>query len=107
MAINPAAASATYLNNARAATGNAAGLTDETPARVPGQSFLDLVKDSVGTTVQANRAAEQISAEAIAGRADLTDVVTALSHAETTLTTVVKVRDRMISAYQQVLRMPI
>jgi len=33
--------------------------------------------------------------------------VTALAEAESTLSTVVTVRDRVISAYQEILRMPI
>ena len=105
MAINPSDAAAAYRALATPVPGTlnppAAG------AEPPGGSFLDMVRAGVQETVQANKAAEQLSIDAIAGRADLTDVVTAISHAENTLRTVVRVRDRMISAYQQVLRMPI
>ena len=48
-----------------------------------------------------------MSAAAIQNKADLTEVVTAITNAEVTLQTVVAVRDRMISAYQQIMRMPI
>ena len=44
---------------------------------------------------------------AIAGEADVTDVVMAVTNAETTLQTVVAVRDRVMAAYQEILRMPI
>jgi len=43
----------------------------------------------------------------MAGQANVTEVVTALANAESTLNTVVTVRDRVISAYQEILRMPI
>jgi len=43
----------------------------------------------------------------IAGEADLTDVVAAVNSAETTLQVVTGLRDRMIQAYQEILRMPI
>ena len=43
----------------------------------------------------------------VAGKADLTDVVTAVSEAETALNTVVAIRDRVISAYQDIIKMPI
>ena len=48
-----------------------------------------------------------ISAKAIAEKADLTDLVTSVTNAELTLQTVVAVRDRMISAYQDIIKMPI
>lgn len=107
MAINPAAASATYLSNAQAATPGMPGGPAAGAEATLGSGFLDLVKGSMDQAIEANRNAERVSVDATAGRADLTDVVTALTHAETTLTTVVRVRDRMISAYQQIMRMPI
>ena len=50
---------------------------------------------------------EKLSAQSVAGKAELTDVVTAVTSAELTLQTVVAVRDRVISAYQEIMRMPI
>jgi flagellar hook-basal body complex protein FliE len=43
----------------------------------------------------------------MAKEAELTDVVTAVSNAELTLQTVVTIRDRVIQAYQDIIRMPI
>jgi flagellar hook-basal body complex protein FliE len=42
-----------------------------------------------------------------AGKADMIDLVTAVSESETAITTLVSVRDRMIQAYQQIMQMPI
>jgi len=53
------------------------------------------------------RTAETVSAGAVAGNADLVDVVTAVSNAEMVLESVTAVRDRVISAYQEIMRMPI
>ena len=47
------------------------------------------------------------AAQAIAGGGNLTDVVTALSRAELTLQTATAVRDRMLQAYQDIIKMPI
>jgi len=44
---------------------------------------------------------------AIAGKTDLSSVIAAVANAELTLQTVVAVRDRMVQAYQEVMRMPI
>jgi flagellar hook-basal body complex protein FliE len=48
-----------------------------------------------------------MSAKAVTGEADIVDVVQAVGNAEITLQTVVAVRDRVISAYQEIMRMPI
>ena len=57
--------------------------------------------------VQTGHQAEDKAMQAIAGTGNLTDVVTALSQAELTLQTATAVRDRVIQAYQDIIRMPI
>jgi flagellar hook-basal body complex protein FliE len=41
------------------------------------------------------------------GKGDLVDVVTAVAAAEATMETVIAVRDEVIKAYQEIMRMPI
>ena len=48
-----------------------------------------------------------LSMQAVAGEAGLVDVVTAMSNAEMVVQTVVSVRDRMVQAYNDIIRMPI
>jgi flagellar hook-basal body complex protein FliE len=43
----------------------------------------------------------------VQGKAELIDVATAISAAEASLETVMAVRDQVISAYQEIMRMPI
>ncbi|MBM3514267.1 MAG: flagellar hook-basal body protein FliE [Alphaproteobacteria bacterium] len=71
------------------------------------ESFATMVTDSLKGAIDTGRAAEELSLKQIAGEADLKDVVTAVANAEFTLETVVAVRDKVISAYQEILRMPI
>ncbi|MDX2145865.1 MAG: flagellar hook-basal body complex protein FliE [Rhodospirillaceae bacterium] len=71
------------------------------------ESFASLVTDSLKSAVQSGRRAEELSLKEISGEADLKDVVTAVANAEHTLETVVAVRDKVLSAYQEILRMPI
>jgi flagellar hook-basal body complex protein FliE len=73
----------------------------------PGKSFADLVGESLSSAVESGRQSEQMSAQAIAGKADLNEVVSAVSNAEITLQTVIAIRDRMIQAYQEISQMPI
>ena len=72
-----------------------------------GPTFADFLKDKARDSVDTLRQSESMSAKAVTGEADLTDVVQAVTSAELTLQTVVSVRDRMISAYQEIMRMPI
>lgn len=81
--------------------------SDNTANKAAGPSFSDYMKDSVEKSIDTLRTSEEMSAKAVTGEADLTDVVQAVTNAELTLQTVVSIRDRMVSAYQEILRMPI
>ena len=72
-----------------------------------GPTFADFLKDKARESVDTLRTSESVSAKAVTGDADITDVVQAVTSAELTSQTVVSVRDRMISAYQEIMRMPI
>lgn len=86
-----------------ALTGNG---TTATSGGTPGTSaFGALVERLVDETSTSLATAESMSAGAVAGKADLVDVVTAVSNAEMVLETVTTVRDRMLSAYQEIMRM--
>lgn len=98
--INPAAAAGAYANTQKA--GQGAGIAGQ-----KGPSFGDLMKTATTNSIESLRAGEKASADAVIGKADLTDVVEAVTSAEMTLQTVVAVRDRMLSAYQEIMRMPI
>lgn len=105
MAVNPADAAAAYRANVFDAAKSFDSDTDSKTQ--PSSSFMDMVQGTLQETIDANREAEKLSMDAVAGRADMTEVVTAVAHAENTLRTVVTVRDKIISAYQEILRMPI
>jgi flagellar hook-basal body complex protein FliE len=69
--------------------------------------FGDMIAKAVGGTAETLRTAETASLKQVAGRGDLIDVVTAMGAAETALDTVVAVRDRVVSAYSDIMRMQI
>ena len=75
----------------------AAGATD----------FGSMVQSAMTDAVQASKKAETQIAAQVQGKAELIDVVTAISAAEASLETVMAVRDQVISAYQEIMRMPI
>lgn len=72
-----------------------------------GKDFSHYVRDAAAEAIDTLHRGEQISKEGIAGKADLGDVVAAVNDAELTLQTVTALRDKLIAAYQEVLRIPI
>ncbi|MFD1961432.1 flagellar hook-basal body complex protein FliE [Novosphingobium panipatense] len=72
-----------------------------------GSGFGTMVENMVSETAGALRSAEAQSIKQISGKGDLIDVVTAIGAAETALDTVVAVRDRVVSAYSEIMRMQI
>jgi flagellar hook-basal body complex protein FliE len=101
MAINPASAINAYANAARMA-GTAAP-----PVKGAAQGFGQLVRNAAGSLVDSLGQAEKQSMQAVTGNADLAAVTQAVTDAQVALQTVVAVRDRVISAYQDIIKMPI
>ena len=88
--------------------GKAGGFTPATPTPAAGGTgFGDMVEQMVTNAASNMRTAEAASAKQVAGKGDLIDVVTAIGAAETALDTVVAVRDRMVNAYSEIMRMQI
>jgi flagellar hook-basal body complex protein FliE len=104
MAAIPAAAISAYLQAAKIGSepGGAAGA-----APAAGGSFGDLLSGVLSEASTAGRTAELKAGGAIQGKGDLIDVVTAVQAAEMSLETVVAIRDKVIAAYQDIMRMPI
>src|SRR5687767_6046028 len=104
MAINPASAAAAYQAMASIGSGAPAASPGAMPGGESFGNFLgDALKDAMGTM----RAGEQAAAQGATGKADIVQVVNAVTAAELTLETVVAIRDRVIGAYQDILKMPI
>ena len=110
MAINP------DMNVARAAQAyNLAQQSGIAPSTIPQQdtnpagqgTFSTLVSGYLNQAQQLGRTSEELAIQGIQDQANLTDVVTAVSEAEVTLQTVVAIRDKVMDAYKEILRMPI
>ena len=69
--------------------------------------FGEILKSAMTDAISASKTAEHTMAAQVSGKAELVDVVTAISAAEASLETVLAVRDQVISAYQEIMRMPI
>ena len=73
----------------------------------PGGGFGDILKSAMTDVMKSTKTAETQMAAQVHGKAELVDVVTAISAAESSLETVMAIRDQVINAYQEILRMPI
>lgn len=96
-----------YSTLAKAVGGSDGMEARDTPAPVPGTDFAAVLKDAAKVSIGTMKEAETQSAAAIAGKADIKEVVAAVTNAEMTLETVVTVRDKVINAYNEIMRMPI
>jgi flagellar hook-basal body complex protein FliE len=72
-----------------------------------GQDFAQLLGQAVQGVVDSGKTADTQARAMVAGKADMVDVVTAISQTELAMDTMVSVRDRVISAYEEIMRMPI
>lgn len=110
MAIDPS------VNIARAAQlYDQAQKTGVAPNAIPSQddgepvgngTFSNLVQTYLHDAQAIGRASEDMSIAGVMGQADLAQVATAVSEAEVTLQTVVAIRDKVVEAYKEILRMP-
>ncbi|GGF37145.1 hypothetical protein GCM10011611_49570 [Aliidongia dinghuensis] len=101
MTINVAAGAAAYANAAKTLT------QPQGAASQGGGGFGDLLKNALESAVDAQKGGEIASMQAVAGHADINSVVAAVTNADVTLQTVVAVRDKVVSAYQEILHMTV
>lgn len=109
---SPSIAATAYSNLARLLEQGGAGRsydsgTNSAAAGAGGPSFGDLLKDALGGVVEGGRQADQQTAAMAAGKANIMDVVTAVAETDVKVSTLVAVRDKVISAYEDIMKMAI
>ena len=75
--------------------------------RQGGLSFSEALSEAARMMEATLRQGEAAASAAVAGKGDVQDLVEALSATELALETAVTVRDRVVEAYQEILRMPV
>jgi flagellar hook-basal body complex protein FliE len=84
------------------------GLPSATPAAAgSGSDFGTALQSALGSALDAGHDADAQSTKAITQGGNVTEVATALARAELTLQTATAVRDRMLQAYQDIMRIQI
>src|SRR3954453_24148152 len=70
-------------------------------------SFGAMLKNAIGSVVDAGKQADTQTKAAASGKANMVDVVSAVAETEVAIETLVSVRDKVIAAYEEIMRMPI
>lgn len=70
-------------------------------------SFGAMLKNALGSVVEAGHKSDAQVRSMAAGKANMVDVVTAVSETEVAVDALVAVRDRVIQSYEDIMKMPI
>ena len=89
------------ISNAGQATPNPLEQQPATP------DFGAMVSENIQSVIDAGRMSDQKSIDMVNGKTDVVDVVTAIAETEVAVETMVTIRDRVIQAYEEIMRMPI
>ncbi len=100
--VGPAIAAAAY-----GAQAPGAGAAAASRPAAGGNSFAATMERVLQDAVQTGRQADAASSQALLGGGNVSDVVMAVARADIALQTAVAVRDRVVTAYQDIMRMPI
>jgi flagellar hook-basal body complex protein FliE len=77
------------------------------PSETSGLSFGDVLKEAVGGVLDAGRKSDAQTVAMASGKANVMDVVTAVAETDVAVSTLVSVRDKVIAAYEDIMKMAI
>jgi flagellar hook-basal body complex protein FliE len=107
---SPLTAASTYANIARLASDPGrslgAGLASSDGSQNT-TSFTSVLKEAIDHVHEVGRKSDAEVRAAANGKSNMVDVVTAVSETEVAIDAVVAVRDKVIAAYEEIMRMPI
>ena len=105
---SPLSAAGAYANIARLATEHAGAVpgSGAGPAKSD-TSFASVLKDAIGSVQETGHKSDVQSQAMVKGQGNMVDVVTAVAETEVAIDAVVAVRDKVIAAYEEIMRMPI
>ena len=104
---SPTVAANAYANLARILDTGGAGGAGKTSDAGAGPSFGDLLKDAIGNVMEGGKKSDAQTVAMASGKANVMDVVTAVAETDVKVSTLVSVRDKVIQAYEDIMKMPI
>ena len=100
---SPTVAANAYANLARILDTGGSGKG----AEASGPSFSAVLKDAIGSVLEAGRKSDHQTVAMAAGKANVMDVVTAVAETDVAVSTLVSVRDKVIASYEDIMKMSI
>jgi flagellar hook-basal body complex protein FliE len=106
---SPLAAASAYANIARLTTDPSRALAGMPGAAAASgeNSFASLLKDAIGSVVETGKKSDAQTQAMVSGKSNMVDVVTAVAETQVAVDAVVAVRDKVIAAYDEIMKMPI
>jgi len=101
------AATSAYNTAARLITEQAKSSVGASGDKGQTPDFGKLVASGLQGVMNAGATSDKLSLDLVNGKANVVDVVTAISQTELAMESMVAVRDKVISAYEEIMRMPI
>jgi flagellar hook-basal body complex protein FliE len=106
---SPLAAAGAYANIARLVSDPTRALANA-PGAAGGDAatgFASMLKDAIGSVIETGRKSDAQTKALASGKSNMVDVVTAVAQTEVAVDAMVAVRDKVIAAYEEIMRMPI
>jgi flagellar hook-basal body complex protein FliE len=105
----PNVAANAYASLARImdSAGGVGGLNKVAEGGGAGPSFGAVLKEALGSVLDAGRKSDAQTVAMANGKANVMDVVTAVAETDVAVSTLVSVRDRVIQSYEDILKMQI
>jgi|KBSSwiStaDraftv2_1062776.scaffolds.fasta_scaffold2041452_2 flagellar hook-basal body complex protein FliE len=100
---SPTIAANAYATAARILDSGGAGKAVDTD----GLSFSSVLKEAIGGVVDVGRKSDAQTVAMASGKANVMDVVTAVAETDVAVSTLVSVRDKVIAAYEDIMKMAI
>jgi flagellar hook-basal body complex protein FliE len=103
----PISAASAYANIARLTSASPLGGAAAGAGGVDATSFASVLKQAIGSVSDMGHKSDAQARAVATGKANMVDVVTAVSQTEVAIDAVVAVRDKIIAAYEDIMKMPI
>ena len=104
--VSPVSAAGAYAKLARVADPSA-GVAKAGSTGSSGPGFGQMVKEAISSVIDAGHKSDGQAQAMAAGKSNLVDVATAVTETEVAIESLVSVRDKVIQAYEEIMRMPI
>jgi len=104
---SPISALGAYAAAARLITDPTQGAAGAAGNSTGSTSFASVLKDAIASVNELGQKSDMQTRAMANGKSNMVDVVTAVSETEVAIDAVVAVRDKVIAAYEDIMKMPI